>query len=284
LSQKSQKKGGDKMRSQKLLFSLLAAAIIVLAPFTLALAYPSGMVSYWQFDEGSGTTVYDTIGSNNGTIYGALWTSGISGTALSFNGTNDYISVANDPSLNPDSITVEAWVNYSASPSSYDTFIVNKTIGADQGYGLGDGYYEATGEPLSWGNYSFTLATTDSYYSVDSGISVKVNEWVQVVGTYDDTTGIAKIFVNGQEKNQRYLPSAIVKDNNELDIGTHLLTPIRSFNGLIDEVAIYNRALTSNEVQQRYLTIVPEPISSILFVTGGATLAVRCYLKRKKKA
>ena len=70
------------------------------------------LVACWHFDENTGTTVYDSSSNNNdGTIYGATWTTGISGSALSFDGTDDYVEVTDDPSLNPvNMITIEAWV------------------------------------------------------------------------------------------------------------------------------------------------------------------------------
>src|SRR5208337_1034898 len=58
-------------------------------------------VSYWEFNEGSGTIATDSVGTNNGTISGgATWTSGVVGNALSFDGVNDYIQVPNAPALN----------------------------------------------------------------------------------------------------------------------------------------------------------------------------------------
>jgi len=74
----------------------------------------TALVAYWSFDEGSGGVAHDNSGNgNDGTIYGAAWTSGVSGSALSFDGRNDYVMIPSSASLDiRGSITLEAWVKY----------------------------------------------------------------------------------------------------------------------------------------------------------------------------
>jgi len=81
---------------------------------------PQGLVGYWNFDQGSGTTASDSSGYNNhGTIYGASWTSGKVGGALSFDGLDDYVDCGNSETLDPtQEATVEAWVNFNQLPSA----------------------------------------------------------------------------------------------------------------------------------------------------------------------
>jgi hypothetical protein len=80
---------------------ILSGAITVLVPLAnapphnsspLASIRTTGLVAEWKFDKGTGTTAYDTSGNNNrGTIYGAQWTTGVSGAALEFDGVDDYV-------------------------------------------------------------------------------------------------------------------------------------------------------------------------------------------------
>lgn len=71
-----------------------------------------GLIAYWSFDEGSGDIAYDGSGhGNDGTIYGASWTSGVSGHALSFDGYDDFVDVGYLPQLqNTDELTVSCWI------------------------------------------------------------------------------------------------------------------------------------------------------------------------------
>ncbi|MBA3043924.1 hypothetical protein FP804_02165, partial [archaeon] len=69
-----------------------------------------GLVACWYFDENNGTTAYDSSGNgNDGTIYGATWTDGINGSALSFDEVDDYVDCSDISAT--DSMTIEAWIN-----------------------------------------------------------------------------------------------------------------------------------------------------------------------------
>ena len=76
-------------------------------------AQDSGLIAYWEFDEGGGTIAYDSAGDNNGTIYGAVWTTGQIDGALSFDGVDDYVDVSDSASLDITAeITIGAWVKF----------------------------------------------------------------------------------------------------------------------------------------------------------------------------
>jgi len=92
----------------------------------------TGLVSYWDFEEGSGNVSYDYTKANNGTLYNgvARTTSGKYGSALQFDGVDDYIDAGNAASLNiANSITLETWIKFSSlggriiakETSNYDT-------------------------------------------------------------------------------------------------------------------------------------------------------------------
>ncbi|MHC4423727.1 MAG: hypothetical protein ACYSWR_03540, partial [Planctomycetota bacterium] len=76
----------------------------------------NGLISLWEFEEGDGTIAHDSVGNNDGTIYGASWTTGVIGGALRFDGVDDYVNVGNDNSLKPPlPVTLSAWINLSSS-------------------------------------------------------------------------------------------------------------------------------------------------------------------------
>jgi hypothetical protein len=71
----------------------------------------SGPISYWRLDENSGATTRDSIGDNDGTITGATWTTGVNGSALHFDGVDDYVCVPHSDDFNiTNNLTLEAWI------------------------------------------------------------------------------------------------------------------------------------------------------------------------------
>lgn len=79
------------------------------------------LVGYWPFDEGSGSVAHDTSGqANHGPVYGATWTTGRSGSALSFDGSNDFVTLPNVDlwDFGTESFTVTAWFKSDASDTS----------------------------------------------------------------------------------------------------------------------------------------------------------------------
>jgi len=209
---------------------------------------PAGMISYWKFDEVSGTTAFDSIDANNGTLVnGPVWTTGIVGGALNFDGVDDYVEVADSANLKPtDEITIEAWVNPNTI-SWYNSTVVSKY--------WQEGYYLRLQNVHGGGNGEIgfhgrgTLAT-------DLNI-VPTGSWSHIVGTYNGTVAESKIYLNGHlvTSNQTCWPAPcnIIHVNYPLRIGAWTVTAELPFDGIIDEVAIYNRALPHSEIQQHYL-------------------------------
>jgi len=196
----------------------------------------SGLVGYWKFDEGTGTTAYDSSGNNNTGQWQGVgqWTSGQVGpSAGQFNGSS-YVSAS---PISLSRFTVSAWVkpngNQTGSPSivadMYPSY-VNYTIGFDPGttnvYG---GIYNT-----NW--YQTTRATLAS------------NVWSFVLITYDGTN--LTLYINGSSINS--VPAVTPQSSGtQLRIGRRWDLP-DYVNGAIDDVRIYNRALSGAEVSQLY--------------------------------
>jgi hypothetical protein len=200
-------------------------------------------VAYWKFDEGSGSTTSDvTANVNDGTINGANWTtSGKSGNALSFNGNSDYVDIENDASLNPTvAITIEAWVNPNTAGQVNYGRIISK-YGSSSGWDLflGDG----------GGNKLILKINGTNLWSEAGSL---VGAWHHVVVVYESGVG-ATFYVDGVSAGTASnYTDPIDSNSSNVQIGKWPISSGRYFDGFIDEVVIYNRALNATEVQGRY--------------------------------
>jgi hypothetical protein len=199
------------------------------------------LVLYLPFSEGTGTITYDRSPyGNDGSISGATWASGKYGSALKFDGVNDNVNLGDTTSLRINtSMSIESWVLSNGSQTG--TGIIISKYGTDRGYYLG---IESAGNSAVFSLSSSASGGTDSI----SG-TINVNEWTHVVGTYDGSTMF--IYINGVLKQSTshtgiYNTTATVFIG-KLDIGSNWL------NGTIDEVKIYKRALTPEEIRTHYL-------------------------------
>lgn len=242
---------------------LLSIAIIFLVGATMLSMLPhqaksatSGLVGYWKFDEGSGNIAHDSSGNgNDGTINTATWTDGKVGKALHFNGVDSWVQIPNSPTLTALSqITLEAWVKEdSISPQLKG--IISKCDGAapptNAEYYLGMGDSGKIGFETYNGVAIFSGSTTTRYIT-------EAGKWYHVAGTW---TGNAwAIYVNGvQVLSGTCTPQTTRSNTLDVQIGRHGSWSWVYFNGIIDEVRIYNRALTSDEIYNDYTGIEQTP-------------------------
>ncbi|MFA6552168.1 MAG: LamG-like jellyroll fold domain-containing protein, partial [Candidatus Paceibacterota bacterium] len=201
----------------------------------------SGLVGWWKFDEGSGTIAADSSGnSNTGTLMPATtppsWTTGQLGQALSFNGLN-YIMGTKVLSIGVSAITFSAWVfPRSNGPTGYGVVISN-------GYA-----YLATGGPSStrWifsHNYGATSGSAGNN-------SITLNKWQHVV-VVRKSSGLITFYINGNQIGTADQNIGVAADgNNAWRIGSR--ADGNYFDGLIDEVRVYDRDLSASEVSQLY--------------------------------
>ncbi len=231
-----------------LLFGIISTVCIIIVAFVFAQFYPEGMISYWKF-EGSGATAYDSVDTNDGTlINGPVWTTGKVGRALDFDGVNDYVEIVDtNPSLNLGNITVSAWIfprMPSGSGAAYH-YIDKRTPGPPWNFEEYTAYVRGNGQ------FEVGVITTGGlvYFPSSTGV-VNMNEWSHVAFTWDG--GTLKVFHNGTLIGQTSGSGNIVSNSQPIILGTRAdLTPY-FFDGLLDEVAIYNRALTEDEILLHY--------------------------------
>src|SRR5438132_3668388 len=205
----------------------------------------SGLVAAYSFDEGSGTTAADSSGDGNtGTISNATWTpAGKFGSALSFNGTSSWLTVPDSSSLDlTTAMTLEAWVK-PASLSGWDA-IVEKEQPGELAYAL---YANSdTNQPDG-------IVYINSEQDTRAGGQLPLNSWSHVAATYDGST--LAVYVNGTLVSSRPVTGSIKTSTGMLRIGGDSVWG-EYFNGLIDEVRVYNGVLTASAIQADMTTPV----------------------------
>jgi Concanavalin A-like lectin/glucanases superfamily len=223
-------------------YSAVAAATTGAAPTT-----PPGLVGAWAFAEGAGTTTADASGKgNSGTLMGASWTTqGRYGNALSFNGTNSLVRVADSASLDlTTAMTLSAWIRPTASQSGWRTIFQRQVDAYFLNASNSDGPLRPSGGGTFGGNTQYLSGPTAN----------PVNAWTDVAFTYDGAT--QRLYINGTQVASRATTGAIQTTDNPLWIGGN--SPYGEyFQGLIDEARVYNRALTQAEIQSDMNAPVP---------------------------
>lgn len=207
----------------------------------------NGLVAYWHLDEGTSTLINDASGSgNNGTLnVGALgsqttfvqaWsngTSGRAGGALNFDGTDDYVLGTNAASVKLNTGTVTAWIKTSNAGTSYRGIVVKQSA---YGMFLKDNVFMI----YDWGGGDRT-----------TGINLADGVWHQVGMVFNiGVAGGTTLYVDGAVVTTTTISSAAQTVAVVLAAGTAGVS--QNFAGLIDEVRIYNRALSASEILSQY--------------------------------
>jgi hypothetical protein len=210
----------------------------------------SGLVAAWGFNDATGTTARDaSANANTGTLVnGPTWTTGKNGGALQFDGVDDRVRVPDSASLDlTTSATFEAWV-YPTLPLAGWRTIMQKEVDAyyltASGGGPGSG-----SQPTSGG----TIGGTCCPFVVGPSV-LPINTWTHVAGTYDGTT--LRFYVNGTLAASLAATGAYQVDASPLWIGGNAVYG-EHFQGKLDDLRIYNRALSQAEIQQDMATAVP---------------------------
>lgn len=199
-----------------------------------------------SFNEGSGTSANDRSGNGHtGNISGATWTtSGKYGKALFFDGVNDVVVVNDTAMLDvTKALTIEAWVYPTVVPS-YWKAIVQKQSDA---YLLAAG--SSTGAPSMGGTINGACCT----HAV-APTRLAVNIWTHITGTYDGV--VMRLYINGVQVASRPATGSLQVTTNPLRIGGNTYAG-EFFQGRIDEVRIYNKTLTPQQIQ----TDMTQPIN-----------------------
>jgi RHS repeat-associated protein len=219
--------------------------------YSHALYLAAGLVGYWPLDERSGTSAADKDGTNPGTYQGG-YTQAVAGgvdetrSAVSLDGVSGQVSVPDASALDvTNNVTLEYWVRSdvlldSSKPANTWFGGVNKA----STYGLGWTTY------ISGGGWRFQVKSGATTYTVNSAATkVEPNRWYHVVGTYNNAD--LKLYVDGVLMNTNSIGAKTIDNTaNALTIGNMS----GYWTGAMDEVALYNTALSATTVSSHYAT------------------------------
>ena len=222
----------------------------------------SGLIGSWKFNEGSGTGATDSsLSANSGTLHGTSWVTGKLGEALSFNGTSDYVMTANLVQNAVTAYSISAWFKTTATgqqaifanrgPSS--TMTTGRSLTLEMGQPGGAGHIQWLAEFDGWGIGIQSSATYN-----DGAWHHAVGTWAAVAGTALDFSQF-KLYIDGAAASTSNLTincncggiTSPLTGLGGAQIGTSLPWGAY-FNGLLDEVTAWNRALSASDAATLY--------------------------------
>jgi Concanavalin A-like lectin/glucanases superfamily len=249
----------------KLLLTVLLTSFLLVAYGNVVAQANQVPVAAYSFDEGSGTIVKDSAGNHDGTINGATWvTAGKYGSALDFDGVNDLVSIANAADLDfTSSFTLEAWVRPDTLAQGRSVISKVETPATPSGYLLSA---QVNGKPTGYASSSGTVKGVSGTTALSTGT------WTDLAFTSDGTT--LRLYVEG--KLASTAPAIAAKATTAgLEIGHSVYFNNVYFDGLIDEVRIYNQALPESQIQADRDTAVgldQMPVAAYSFDEGSGTI------------
>ena len=215
---------------------------------------PPGLISWWRGENNAN----DALGANNGALSpsGAGYAPGLVSEAFQFDGTNGYVSVPDAASLKPANVTVEGWVwldpNLPSNTGGEQIVFKKNTWSAwFEGYSLLK-LPVANGDGTSSERFQFVVSRDGDQVVINSQTIAQRGVWYHVAATYDGNQLV--LYVNGVPEASAVAGFPLDYDTTPLYIGTTgTWQPyLNMFGGLIDEMSLYDRALSSNEIAAIY--------------------------------
>lgn len=212
-------------------------------------------VAWWRFEETSGSTVADEVGSNDGTVFGAnLDVSGAPGTgsAASFDGVDDYVNIPDASALRlTGSITLEAWVYRPSAATGFRTVFAKGRTTSVTSLQTNYSLRVTSNRQLS---FRYDVGSTDHDYRTGND-AVPVDEWAHVAFTFTYGTGSsAKPYVNGTEVSASWVSGSggSTPNTNSEPLLLGVYHDQNFWSGRIDEVALYTTALSAARIEAHY--------------------------------
>ncbi|MGD8500988.1 MAG: LamG domain-containing protein, partial [Phycisphaerales bacterium] len=269
---------------EKSFVSAMVVCILVISS-SVSADITDGLIGYWPLDEGTGTRTADMSPAEHGfdgtLIGGPVWTGGQFGSALHFDGTDDYVLCAErvgtgpgtyPEELMPENFTISCWVNLDQFRYYFNSFVGNglDTGGDECGFFLYEWGWVGPEGP----DFGLALRTeSGGMLYLESPAVYDEGTWYHVAATYDSTTSEAKLYVDGADAGadaDGSASGAIVWVSptsgnypERFAIGVWLDPGYDLWiDGIIDEVGYWGRALTSDEISTIYSMgepLIPPP-------------------------
>ncbi len=215
--------------------------------------FNDGLIGYWKFDEGTGTSTADSSGSGNtGTLTnGTTWTTTVPDEinftnpyALDFDGSNDYVSIGNQNIPTNGSFTLSAWVKIDVDTTDGSVIGHRGTAADGTSVLLWFDNDDTNGDAFQFAVSSDNPKTGDGYRSI-----VK-DTWYHVTAIYDDSSATQRqLYVDGALRESDAGDVSFDKGTTAWGVGSENgSASVRPFNGQIDDVQVYNRALSADEI------------------------------------
>ncbi|HND50762.1 MAG TPA: Ig-like domain-containing protein, partial [Pirellulaceae bacterium] len=219
-------------------------------------------ISFWTGE----TDASDSVGGNNGTLAnGVAFATGRIGQGFDLDGVNDFVNVVDSTTLRPSSVTVSAWVNFDST--SGRRAIVSKTVGSgtENSYAL---WYDAGSLRGVVGDGVTAGAVLSAPFAPIAG------RWYHVAYSFDDATDTQKLYVDGAVAATGAQTVGIGYDTHALTLGVEVENQTFGsfFDGRIDEVALYGRALTAGEIASLFTAETVRQTSGVTNLGHGGTL------------
>jgi len=224
---------------RKLFYVTSLILVLSLVGISAAQDLTNGLVGWWTFDEGSGNIAADSSGNgNNGTLNGPVeWVAeGKIGGAMAFTGPYNYVLVPNAPSLNPtNAITIAAWIN--PSWTGNNRILQKSTENTDTQYRL-----------LKEGGNNIRFHIPPAANFEVTGKIPPAGEWTHLAASYDGS--MIRVYFNGAVVGETAFSGKMDVSTGPLFIGNKWSKAPAGdeFNGMMDDVRIYNRALSASEI------------------------------------
>ena len=239
---------------------------------TVTASLSDGLAHYWSFNEGTGTTAADSIGASTGTLlsfdFNSVdgWAPGISGSGLNFKGITDYVNLNNNGLVLTNNFSISAWIN--PRDAVDQGAIINIQLN-----------YLTSGLAIIAMNNGITVTGTTTAGSKGQFFSqgaIQNGSWYHIVVVYNNST--VTLYINGVNQGSVYWGGDIVMNPS---VPSSIGYWNYFFNGIIDEVKIYSRVLSSQDVLQLYQSLTPPPlpvIESLSLVAPDAIISFTTVL------
>ena len=260
------------MKTQKYITAAAFAPLLLLSALTAPQITHAAIIAQYHFDEAGGTTAFDSAGSFNGTLTatGASFVpGGIAGNAISLDkALGGLVNMGTSfPGFLTGDFSIVLWVN--TTTTLIDTVPLGKHAAGSE-----NGYFIAINTTGGGGTANKATFVESEFVSLGTTSTTTVNNgaWHQIVGVYQ-AGGNESIYVDGSPAESTNAASAMVGNSAPFLIGgvNQSGTPNARYTGLVDEVQVYNQALTAAQIDflfQNPTQVIPEPGTLSLFAFG----------------